>query len=59
MSYFKQIKITDQDDNVIESTDLKDLPVRDLLIQILKELKILNMNIALLTDNEITKEDLE
>ena len=59
MSYFKQIKITDENGNVIEKIDLSAVPERDLLIQIIKELKILNLNIALMTDNEITREDLE
>jgi len=57
MSYFRQIKIEDEDGNVIDRVDLTALPERDLLIQIIKELKILNMNIAELMDNEITRED--
>ena len=59
MSYFKQTRIEDENAEVITRTDLTALPERDLLIQIIKELKILNMNIAILTDNEITREDLE
>jgi len=59
MSYFTEIAIKDEDGNVIERTNLLDLPTIDLLMQIVKELKIANMHLAILTDNEITKEDLE
>lgn len=59
MSYFKQTKIEDENSNIINRVDLTSLPTRDLLIQIIKELQILNLNISLLTDNEITKEDID
>ena len=56
MSYFKnpekveggQRKLWTSEDNV-----------EDILGKILEELRILNMNIAILTEQEITKEDLE
>jgi len=59
VSYFKQTKIEDENSNIINRVDLTSLPTRDLLIQIIKELQILNLNISLLTDNEITKEDID
>ena len=59
MSYFQQTKLTDQNDNVIERVDLVNVPEKDILLQILKELKILNMQMAILTDNEISKDELD
>ena len=40
----------------VEDTQLEN---RDLLLVIIEELRIMNMHLAMLTDNEITRDDLD
>lgn len=69
MSYFNAINFADQDgnpfgvDNDTEGNASKlsviDVNSEQILQDILKELKIMNFHLAILTDNNITKQEVE
>jgi hypothetical protein len=57
MSYFKNIKITDENGQVIEGVDLRQIEEKDILYMILRELQKMNLHLSLMTD--ITIRDTE
>ena len=59
MSYFKRIIIEDSDGNEITLPYLKGEIAESLLEDILKELKIANTQLSLITDTIIRKEEIE
>ena len=59
MSYFKQIKITDEDGQVIEGVDLRQIEEKDLLYMILRELMKINLHLSLIDDTQIRDTEVE
>lgn len=60
MSYFDKVSINDSDGNAINpSKEEEQLNSQDLLEDIIKELKIMNLHLALITNTHITKTEVE
>lgn len=58
MSYFKQLRIEDENGNIVQSDDLRGLDQKQLLLLILVELKKITMHMKIMTDEEIDTFDI-
>ena len=57
MSYFKNVNI--DNDAGKDAGNVKDLTAEDLLIQILIEMRVMNLHLSKITDENFTEEDIE
>ena len=58
MSYFAQIKIIDEEGNVVDSYDIREMGSQMLMSMILVELKRMNLHLESITGERISENDL-
>ncbi len=59
MSYFKNVKIEDENNNVVDSYDVRNLGLKQLLFLMYVELKKMNIHLQSMTDEKVNNIDLE
>jgi len=57
MSYFTHIRLVDENDQIVDAVDIRELDTKHLLALVLLELKEIKLHLSSMTDQEFSAQD--
>ena len=58
MSYFTHIKLVDENNQIVDAVDIRELDTKHVLALILLELKEIKLHLSSMTDQEFSAQDI-